>query len=157
MHLQQTAALTAEQKEQLWQLWNTEYPAQLAHPDPAAFAAYLATLEATRHRLLLSQQGQLLGWGVTFRRQQALWFVLIVSTAMQGQGHGSRLLHALQTESPELNGWVVDETHYSKADGQPYASPLGFYRKNGFVVLPDVRLDTPILSAVQVQWRAAKN
>ena len=36
--------------------------------------------------------------------------------------------------------------------GKPYRSPLDFYIKNGFKVLPEIRLELPSISAVKIKW-----
>jgi GNAT superfamily N-acetyltransferase len=153
MRLLQTAALTPAQKEGLLQLWNLEYPQHIGHADRASLDRYLDSLSKAQHFLLDDEARPLIGWLAVFERQQAPWFALIINSQYQGQGCGTHLLALAKAQYPELKGWVIDHDEYHKANGQPYLSPIGFYEKNGFVILREVRADSPTLSTIQVQWR----
>lgn len=153
MRLLPAAALSPSQKQSLLLLWNAEYPQHLSFAELAGLEAYLESLTAARHFLLLDEADALAGWLAVFERQQAPWFVLIIGSHLHGRGYGRQLLAAAQAQYPELNGWVVDHDEYLRPNGQAYCSPLGFYEKNGFALLRHVHIDTPTLSAVQVRWQ----
>ena len=144
--------LDPAQQQQLMELWNHEYPVQLAHSDASAFRSYLGTLIRLRHYLLQDDQQEIKGWAFTFTREGNRWFAIILDRSVQGKGYGSSMLTALKKHEESLRGWVTDHTGYKKADGTLYTSPLSFYFKNNFEACPDVRLETPALSALMIRW-----
>jgi GNAT superfamily N-acetyltransferase len=152
MNLLQTTTLTLAQQEQLRQLWNQEYPGQLAFAEPIDFEQWLAKLTQARHWLLVGDAGGVRGWLAVFERDHAPWFVLLVDSAAQGRGHGTVLLTRGKAHETELNGWVVPHDDYRKANGGVYRSPVAFYEKNGFAILAEQPLDSPTLSAIRIRW-----
>lgn len=60
---------------------------------------------------------------------------------------------ALKNDLPEFYGWVVDSNAFMKNDGTPYISPLPFYTKLGFEVLPHKRIDNDMINAVKIRHR----
>jgi GNAT superfamily N-acetyltransferase len=152
MNLVQTTTLSLAQQEQLWQLWNQEYPCQLSFTEPHDFKNWLARLTNARHWLLVLEEGGVRGWLTVFQREQATWFVLIVDSAVHGQGHGTALLAQAKAQETELNGWVVPHEDYRKPNGDVYRSPVAFYEKNGFAILHDQPLDSATLSAIRIYW-----
>ena len=115
------------------------------------FELYLSGLHDSSH-VLLMEDGAVLGWAVKFIREAETWFLIILDGKIHGRGFGSALLEELKVEESVLNAWVVEHNNYLRMNGKPYQSPLGFYLKNDFVVLPEERLETPHLSAVQIRW-----
>jgi hypothetical protein len=152
MHLIETAYLTVEQKETVYQLWNQEYPEQVSYQTPADFDAYLDNLTETTHYLLLSDSGAMEGWAIVFTREGERWFVIILNGKVHGQGKGTLLLNQIKEKVQKLCGWVVNHNRYIKQNGEPYRSPLKFYEKNGFTIDPQTRLETEKLSAVKIVW-----
>lgn len=150
-----TSKLSADERKAIHRMWNTEYPKQMHHADLKALETYLEKLHDSIHHLALDQQGTIVGWLAIFTRDSERWLVVIIDGNAQGNGVGSALLDKAKATETTLNGWVVDHDAYTKPDGSPYQSPLGFYRKHGFVKL-DKRLEQEDISAVKVQWQRSK-
>ena len=144
--------LRSEQKEMICQLWNTEYPQNLAIT-ATAFDAFLESSASQTHFLILENERDLVGWAYTFDREGDRWFSIIISHQHQGKGLGHVLLNLIKEKETCLNGWVIDHPHDRKQNGQPYLSPLSFYVKNGFTALPDTRLENEKISAVKIEWK----
>ena len=144
--------LNTAQKEDIRRIWNQEYPHQFVHPDLASLEGYLQKLGKPIH-FLITEADQIQGWLVTFNRDGARWFSIILDSSIQGKGLGSQLLNAAKKEEIELNGWATDHERDVRADGQAYASPIGFYLKNGFEVLKGTRLEQGLNSLVKIQWK----
>ncbi len=143
--------LSSQQLSQLTELWNQEYPAQLQHRDPLSLKSYLHTLPHPEHILLL-ENGVICGWLFTFDREEDRWFGMMVRREQQGKGLGRQLLEEAMKREPHLNGWAVDVAGYQKADGSAYSSPLPFYLRMGFKVIPGERFETEALSTVKIVW-----
>ena len=92
-------------------------------------------------------------WAVIFERDSEKWFAIIVDSELHQIGLGSKILNRLKTFSSELNGWVIDHENDNKANGEPYRSPLAFYLKNEFTLIPENRLELDFISAVKINWR----
>ncbi|AWG24413.1 GNAT family N-acetyltransferase [Flavobacterium kingsejongi] len=154
MRLSTTTSLSPAQKEHLLQLWNTEYPEKLRYATISGLEAYLNGLAQAEHHLIEEESGKILGWAVTFLRESGTWFAIILNHTIQKQGHGRILLNRIKARHRVLNGWVIDHDNDRKSDGTSYRSPLEFYRKEGFVACPELRLETPQLSALKITWEA---
>lgn len=146
-----TRLLSPAQQQAALALWNAEYPAGLQYGSLAELEAYLAGLEDVWYYLYPATDTPL-AWGFTFLRNGERWFALLLHRSIQGRGIGSQLLAAFKADNAALCGWATDVAHFRKADGSPYLSPLDFYRKNGFSILTEIRLQTDVLSAVKVVW-----
>ena len=146
-----TRRISEREQEGAYKLWNQEYPKNLKHSCMEDFEIYLSELADPLHFFLLDDE-QVLGWAFKFKRDGDVWFAIILDGKIHGRGYGSALLDELKVEEKLLNGWVVEHNNYLRGNGKPYQSPIGFYLKNGFVVVPENRLDTPNLSAIQIQW-----
>lgn len=153
MNLKVYNTLTEFQKRQLLDLWNEEYPVNLAYESMDEFEAYLEKLTNLTHILVETYDGKIKGWFFYFTREQATWFVIILSKDIQGQGMGTTLIKKAQESELELNGWATDHNRFKKRNGEFYQSPLSFYKKNGFEILREIRIDTEKLSAVKIQWK----
>lgn len=153
MHIINTRMLNEDQQTAAFKLWNTEYPEQLMMKTRADFEQYLSTLTAANHFLLIGNTGEISGWAFKFTRESALWFAVILDSSKHRKGFGSMLLNHIKDQETELNGWVVDHDDYLLYDGARYLSPLNFYRKNGFTVIEDIRLESPHLSALKISWK----
>lgn len=152
MKITNTNQLNLEQKEQILQLWNNEYPEKLAYKNIDGFENYLEKLNEVNHFLLLNDDEKIQGWAITFERDNETWFAIILSENLHGKGWGTKVLNELKRHKNELNGWVIDNSNDKKLNGNFYKSPLEFYLKNDFKVLSDVRLELEIMSAVKIKW-----
>lgn len=139
------------QLEFLFALWNKEYPAKLSYKSMSELMAYLNPLTNPMHYFAM-QNGEYIGWAFSFSRDLKTNFAVIVDSAHQNTKVGTMLLNRLKSEHSLLYGWVIDHNHDKKLDGESYRSPMAFYLKNGFTILPENRLETPVISAVQIQW-----
>lgn len=153
LKLVETSLLDNAQKEGVLLLWNQEYPVELAYVSIQELDVYLAKLITPRHVLLYDEDGTLLVWYADFDRDRDRWFAMIIHPAAQGLGIGTFLLEQARKLHSELHGWVIDHHFSKKSDGSVYRSPIVFYLKNGFEVMPHLRLETERLSAVNVRWR----
>lgn len=153
MHITETDSLTEKQKIEIIQLWNSEYPAELALGGLPDFEQYLQTLEDKHHILLLSAGQEVKGWLVYFLRNNDQCFAMLLDASLQGQGWGSKLLTLAKQRTVELHGWVIDSSHHLKENGIAYQSPIGFYMKNGFEVFPEMKLTKSNIEGIRVTWR----
>ncbi|OJJ15999.1 hypothetical protein BKI52_35085 [marine bacterium AO1-C] len=156
MNYVSVSQLTNEQKQAIMQVWNEVYPAQLAHTTLVSFEKYLQPLKREQHILVIDNTEKIVGWLVTFDRYNDRWFAMLLADRIKGQGVGSELLNQVKTINKVLNGWVVEHNDYKRRDGTPYLSPLNFYIKNGFTVLPENRLEDQKLTVIQVRWEHKK-
>jgi GNAT superfamily N-acetyltransferase len=148
--------LSVQQKEAVLCIWNEEYSEQLVKT-MAGFEKYLSKLGNVQHFLMYDEADAIFGWAVAFDRESERWFAIILDSSVHGKGYGTQLLNVLKEHEPELNGWVTDHDRDVRRNGKPYRSPMGFYLKNGFEVLSDVRLETEELSAVKIRWAKLDN
>jgi GNAT superfamily N-acetyltransferase len=146
-----TKELTLSQKEAVLRIWNEEYGEKLMKT-MEGFEDYLNKLGNVQHFMMFDEADALLGWAITFDREEERWFAIIMDGSVQGKGYGRLLLNRLKEHESVLNGWVTDHDRDIKTNRQPYRSPMGFYLKNGFEVLEEVRLETMELSAVKIRW-----
>jgi GNAT superfamily N-acetyltransferase len=152
MKIIKTENLSESQKQSIVRLWNAEYPAQLQHSDTGSLDEYLSKLGNPEHYLLTDENGDIKGWLACFVRDREKWFAMIVDSREQKKGYGSRLLDKVKEFETEINGWAIDHEKDLKTTGEKYLSPVGFYRKNGFEILSEVRLESATMSAVKIKW-----
>lgn len=152
MHITTCKEPDHNSKLALLDLWNAEYATELALATVAGLEQYLDKLNGKQHWFLSDDDGRIQGWLLLFERDGETWFAILMQRAVQGKGYGRQLMGHAQQAAPGLNGWVIDREIYRKADGSVYPVPLDFYRKLGFEVLEDVRLEDKI-SAVKIRWR----
>lgn len=152
MNLTTATTLTNSQLMQLIELWNNEYPEQLAYAGLSEFRSYLDTLVNVTHFMLADDEGSIKAWAFKFTRDGERWFAIILDRTIQRRGVGGKMLQQLKEQEQVLNGWVTDHNRYIRKDQSTYQSPLAFYFKNGFVSRPDIRLETDKLSAAQIRW-----
>ena len=145
--------LNKHQRESLNKLWNDEYPENFSHSDLSDFESYLNNLAKQSHILLVNDRGEIKGWYFDFIRENEKWFAMISDSKVHGKGFGSKLLKLAKEKEQELNGWVIDHNNDKKHNGETYKSPIEFYRKNGFEILPTNRLELDKLSAVKIKWQ----
>jgi GNAT superfamily N-acetyltransferase len=145
-------SLDDRERKAVMDIWNAQYPSQIAYVRDADFDAYLNGLSDLNHLLLVDDAGGIHGWAFSFTRDEQRWFAIILSDHVKGRGTGRKLLEMLKAREPHLNGWVIDHDNDKRMDGANYISPLGFYEKCGFDILREIRLETPKLSAVKINW-----
>lgn len=151
MNTIRTKHLSPNQIQDLFHLWNKEYPQNIAFDSVEDCKQYVDGLADADHKLLYVKH-ELVGWIATFNREEKLWFAMILNEAIHGKGIGSSLLNELKQEYSDLHGWVIDHDKDKKLNKQGYKSPLSFYLKNGFQVDPNTRLETEKISAVKILW-----
>jgi GNAT superfamily N-acetyltransferase len=146
--------LTDQQKEAALKIWNAEYPAKLCMPGIAEFKVFLDSLVKPGYFLLKDDDAEIIGWATLFSVESVRCFFIMIKSASHGKGYGTMLLNALKAKENSLFGWAVDHNNDVKADDTPYPSPLNFYRKNNFTINNNLRLETDVLSAVNIIWQA---
>ncbi|MTI30924.1 GNAT family N-acetyltransferase [Xanthovirga aplysinae] len=152
MKIYKTKLLNQKQKEEINHLWNKEYPNNLKHAELRKFEEYLSNLGEQHHILLIDENESVKGWYFDFKRNNERWFAMIIDSKLHRRGFGKKLLNHAKETNFELNGWVIDQNHYQKENGERYTSPINFYKKNKFEVLDEVRLETDKISAVKIKW-----
>lgn len=153
MKILEVTILTYEQKERIFKLWNQEYSQKLNHKQISDLEKYLEGVTDHVHYLLLDDVGKITGWGFKFFREEERWFSILVERTEHRKGNGTLLLNKLKENEECLNGWVVDHELDTTANGERYISPVKFYLKNGFVIMPEIRFETDQLSAVKMIWK----
>jgi alpha-D-ribose 1-methylphosphonate 5-triphosphate synthase subunit PhnI len=153
----QTNVLDQQVKQQVLDLWNSEYPEKLAHNSLTEFDNYLQNLTNLKHFLLSNDTNFIFGWALTFDRENEKWFAIILSEKIKGKGYGRKMLDKLKQEESILNGWVIDHNNDKKKNGLIYDSPLMFYVKCGFEIQTDIRLELEKISAVKIKWTKEKS
>ena len=140
-------------KDYIFKIWNNEYPINLDFESLQDTENYLNSLIEAKHFFAVDENNQMRAWAVIFERDYEKWFAIIVDSELHQIGLGRKILNRLKTFSTELNGWVIDHEKDTKANGEPYRSPLAFYMKNDFNLLPETRLELDKISAVKINWR----
>lgn len=148
------STLSPSEKNQLFLLWNKEYPESLSYRDMTEFDSYMNHLNQLKHLLLHDDQDHIMGWAFSFDRENERWFALILSEKCQKKGLGKQMLEQIKSTEKELNGWVIDHNMAVKPDGSTYESPLGFYQKCGFKIVEEQRLELDKISAAKIKWTA---
>lgn len=156
LNMVSTDKLSKIEKLQLFELWNSEYPAKLAHKTLDDFNSYLEKLKNIKHILLVDSRNKIHGWYFDFIRNDEKWFVIILDSAIHKQGNGTKLLNNAKKLNTELNGWVIDHDNELKNNDEYYVSPLKFYAKNGFQIINNIRLELDNISAVKINWKNSK-
>ena len=144
--------LNSEEKEAVFKLWNKEYPKSLNYLKIEELESYLSGLSELYHVLVKDELDNIIGWYSDFKRDNEIWFAMILDNSIQGKGIGTKLLTAAKERNKNLSGWVIDRQENLKSDGSFYLSPLAFYLKNDFVIEKETRLELPHISAVKIKW-----
>lgn len=152
MTIVQKEILSEEEKQTLFQLWNSEYPEKVCHKELLDFDMYLDGLSNKKHFLLLGERDEILGWAFSFFREKEDWFAIILNSEIQGKGFGTLLLDELKKNKSVFNGWVADHQNDFKQNKERYNSPLPFYIKNDFIICEDTRIENEKISAVKIKW-----
>lgn len=145
--------LSLEEKEVLREIWNNEYPERLHLKTMEDFDLYLNGLLNTKHYLLFDDLDKIIGWSFTFLRDREDWFAIILDSKIQGRGNGTFLINEIKKNNTSLNGWVIDQENEVKQKEEIYKSPMPFYFKNGFEILPDIRIENEKMSGVKIYWK----
>ncbi len=154
MKIVEQTELSNEQKSRIVELWNAEYPSALAHSGIASFDDYLSNLADKKHFLVFDETGEIAGWTCVFGRDNARWFSIIIDGKAQGKGLGVMLIDAIKATEKQFFGWVIVSEDYEKANGEKYRSPLGFYKRIGFIVHDGEKLFKENISGVKIEWNA---
>ena len=154
MEIVKSEILTEEQKKDIIKLWNDEYPKDLSLLDVKAFDEYLNQLSDKQH-LTITWENRIVGWLIYFVRESEQCFAMLLDSSVQGMGLGSKLLSKAKDYTPELNGWVIDNNEQVKKDDTHYKSPIGFYKKNGFEIVPEIQTKKNNINGIRVRWKKA--
>ncbi len=148
MEIIKTIFLSDVQSEQINSLWNSEYPLKLKDRFPILLE------ETTWHNHFLIEYSNhvIIAWAVMFEHSNQIRFSIIVSKDHQEKWLGKILLDHLKATHDEFFGWVIDHNNDLKSDGENYTSPLPFYLKQGFEIIPNQRLESEMIQAVLVGW-----
>ncbi len=150
MEIIKTKLLTLSQEEQIDKLWNEEYPVKLSN----RFKLLLDGVENYHHYIIEDAKKNIIGWAVDFEKENEIRFSVIVQSVYKGKGLGRLLMDRLKSESKEFYGWVIDHNRDMKKNGEVYQTPLPFYLKLGFEVLSEIRIESEMISAVKIKWKA---
>lgn len=150
MKIKQQKTLSQQQLDQINRLWNEEYPINLANRLPLL----IEENEVLSHYIIENEQEQIIAWALDFKRENEISFSIIVSSEYKGKGLGRLLINKLKEQNDEFYGWVIDHDNDLKVNDEKYASPLAFYEHLDFEVLSDRRLQTELISAVKIKWKA---
>ncbi|MBT8296336.1 MAG: hypothetical protein KJO51_07955 [Gramella sp.] len=153
MRITKSKKLTLSHKQDIFKLWNKEYPVNLQYKQLSELEAYLNQLKDQNHILLLDENNKVKGWYSDFIREKERWFLTILNSEIQGKNYGTQIIEIAKVDNSELNGWVIESNDYFKANGDPYRSPIQFYKKNGFKILENKELNNDKIKAIQIQWR----
>lgn len=145
-----TKVLSRLHFDQINQLWNEEYPLKLKD----RFPILLDGVSNYNHFVIENENGDAIAWAVDFEKEEQIRFSIIVASKYKGKGLGSALINRLKEEHAAFYGWVIDHNEDIKANGENYSSPLPFYFKHGFQIVPEKRIDTEMIRAVLIQWQA---
>ena len=154
MEITKSASLSRQQKLDIIELWNQEYPEALSLSGLDAFDDYLQNLSDKHHLILSDEAGTVMGWLICFIRDNERCFAMLLNASLQGKGWGSRLLNLAKAYNSELIGWVIDHDTEPKQNGENYKSPIEFYRKNGFEILSHVQWKKKNINGIKVRWQA---
>lgn len=148
MNLIKQTNLTNKQFEKINQLWNQEYPINLNN----RFPLLLNDCKVFSHYLFENENSEVIAWAVDFEKDNETHFSIIVDSNYKGKGLGKLLINQIKDENVNFYGWVIDHNEDLKENGEVYQSPIAFYLKQGFTIVPDCRLDTEMIKAVKIAW-----
>ena len=148
MQITKTKEITERQWSQINTLWDEEYPVKLNGRFPILFDG----ADWYNHYIMEDEHNNVIAWAVDFQKDNQIRFSIIVDTNHKGQGLGGMLIEKLKSENSEFYGWVIDHNDDLKSNGTTYHSPMPFYLKHGFEILPDIRIDSEMIRAVLIKW-----
>ena len=136
----------------LMDAWNKVYPKSINYSKLEDFISELTQHQDYMH-ILAHQEDELVGWYFDFIREEERWFGIIVFPGQHKQGIGKMLMHEAMNKRAELNGWVIPNDQFLKSDGNPYPSPLKFYKKLGFKAHPEIGFTSPKITTIKISWK----
>ena len=145
-----TLNLNETQFKDINELWNNEYPIKLKD----RFPLLLQDAICKNHYLIEDENKSVIAWAVVFEKDNQIRFSIIVSSKQKGKGLGTDLINLIKTDHPSFYGWVIDHNNDLKLNNEPYLSPLDFYMKQGFQIIPESRIDSEMIKAVLIKWEA---
>jgi len=148
-----TKILSEHQQSQIFLIWNNESPKVISYEKVNDLKEFLAHLTEPRHILLIDKDKNVQGWFVDFITNDERWFIVILNSSLQGKSYGSKILDKAKEINSELNGWIINTNDYVLLNGNTYKSPIGFYRKNGFKVFPEIIRKTDELRTIKIGWK----
>lgn len=151
----ETETLTKDQKEGIRLIWNKEYPLIIGHDRLESFAKYLSGLKNQNHLLLFDDNNSIKAWFCDFIRNDERQFAMVLDSEIQGKGHGSHILSLAKQKYKKLSAWVVEDSNtYKKENGEFYSSPINFYMKNNFKIIPNTNPPDTRLNVIKIYWES---
>ncbi len=145
-------SLTDDLKLKIFDLWNSNYPIDIALKTEEDFSLYLAGLDNKTHFMIINSHDMLEAWMMTFSRDNKTQLAMIVDFNAQNKGLGSMLLEKAKELNTSLYGWIVQSNEYKLVNGKSYKSPAAFYIKNGFEIQNDISLENAPIKAERIYW-----
>ena len=105
--------VSLEEKCQIMELSNHEYPSRLAYNKVENFDTYINGLVNPKH-ILVRFNNEIVGWATKFLRDQEKWFVIILSSSIHGQYIGSRLMEQIKVHGPHYMAGLLTMTRILK-------------------------------------------
>lgn len=152
MELKKSSVLSIDEKQQIYSIWNLEYPKQSCFNTFEEFDKYVGNFEAPTH-YLFKNRNSVQAWLTTITREEKRWLVILVHPKSQKAGLGSQLLGEMKKVESQINAWITPHNDYVKSDGSTYLTPLEFYKKNGFEVTTDT-FQKDDFSGTKIQWQS---
>ncbi len=148
MDILKTKIVSSFQSSQINQLWNEEYPIKLID----RFPILLEGVKNYNHYLVQDNKQKVLAWAVDFEKEDEIRFSILVAAEHKAQGIGSMLVDKLKAENKLFYGWVIDHNNDLKANGEYYQTPIEFYKKHGFEIMQNLRIESEMIRAVKIKW-----
>ena len=93
-----TTNLNDQERLQLLDLWNNEYPEKISYKSITEFNNYLLKLSNLTHLLMIDKRNKIWGWAFSFNRENERWFAIIISKEQQRKGLGRQMLNDLKKQ-----------------------------------------------------------
>lgn len=146
--------MSFDEIQHIVRMWNRAYPKSLLYDDATEFEKYLKETKDKLHYISTDRSEEVDGWLMTFEREESTWFAILVKPIKQRSGIGTKLLQEAKKNNTVLHGWAIDRHDYVLQNGEAYISPISFYLKHGFEVIPEKSIVNEKLSAVKISWFA---
>ena len=75
MQFIKTSKLSKPQKQEVFDLWNNEYPEKLKYKDLIDFENYLKNLTKQSHIIMVNKDQKIKGWALNLTRKINYWIV----------------------------------------------------------------------------------
>jgi hypothetical protein len=96
MQIIEKKELSTEEKIQISEIWNEEYPTTLSFTSQSGFDEYLNSLSNPYHYILQNENNEIKGWACKFERENEKWFAIILNKNAQGKGFGKKFMNAIK-------------------------------------------------------------